>query len=72
MSDNDVAIALSNAAESFRKQRILSDPFPETSAHYELLLEVAFIEGARWELGRQSDKLDARLAELKLELTNAH
>lgn len=64
--DNDTTKdELEQAATAFSAQRVLTDLFPISDKHYRLLLEVAFIEGARWYQGREIAKLEQRLNELK-------
>lgn len=60
--------ALAKAAETYRAQRVISYPFPENHKQYDLLLELAFMEGAQWYQGQQIEKIQERLGELKQQL----
>lgn len=67
MDDN----ALQAAAESYAADRLTLYPFPKDAREFQLLMEVAFMQGAQWYNERAQAMLQTRIDELNKEASNA-
>ena len=59
---------LDKAAETYAEDRLTLYPFPQSRKQYQLLVEIAFMQGAQWQTRQRMELLEARVREVRDEL----